>query len=238
MAEGTKAKPKVAVLGASSSRIGGGDQRRSGMTKRGGSAEYIAGWKTADDWRNLRGQLQGQDPPWKKTFEDYFVTRLSLRYINPIKILQEHGTFQGEGFSIVAIQCTLIEFLAAARAGKGYRLPRKGEQPLGEFEYSKSADMFVKFLSENEPFSDAFTPELAQDFYSSVRCGLLHEARTKDGWIIWAKGEGIIDAEQKIVHRDNMQLAIETYVAAYGKELQLDVALQAAFIRKFDALTL
>ncbi|NKL74801.1 hypothetical protein GFM09_37475 [Rhizobium leguminosarum bv. viciae] len=206
------------------------------MMRGAGTAEYIAGWKTAEDWRRSRGQLHGPGAPWKKAFEEYFVARLTLRYLNPIKLLQEHGTFQGEGFSIVAIQCTLIEFLAATRAGKGYRLPKRGEPALGEFEYSKSAEMFIAFLSQIEPFSKDFSPDLAQDFYSSVRCGLLHEARTKDGWTIWARGEGIIDPDRKVVHRDNMQSAIETYVANYGKELLADAKLQAAFVRKFDAL--
>lgn len=106
----------------------------------------------------FQGQLHGQGAPWKKAFEEYFVVRLSLRYLNPIKLLQEHGTFQGEGFSIVAIQCTLIEFLAAARAGKGYRLPKRGEPALGEFEYSKSAEMFIAFLSQIEPFLEPLRP--------------------------------------------------------------------------------
>jgi hypothetical protein len=68
---------------------------------------YIAGWKTPDDWRDFRVILikESNQELWKQAFEEYFQERLNLRYFNPIKILQETGTFAGEGFSIMAILC-------------------------------------------------------------------------------------------------------------------------------------
>lgn len=65
----------------------------------------IAGSLTPDDWRKFRATLTPGSVPdlWKKAFGDYFDTRLSLRYLGPIKTLQNNGTFQGEGFSIAAI---------------------------------------------------------------------------------------------------------------------------------------
>lgn len=93
----------------------------------------IAGWKTVDDWTGLRTQLlaAANDSLWTTAFKDFFLSRLSLRYLNPIKVLQENGTFQGEGFSIVAIQCALIEFLESTLQGRSYRYPRKGDPPVG-----------------------------------------------------------------------------------------------------------
>jgi hypothetical protein len=72
---------------------------------------YIAGWKTATDWAALRNTLVvgGEAEAWQRAFHEYFRTRLDLRYLNPIRVLQEDGTFQGEGFSILALQCTLID---------------------------------------------------------------------------------------------------------------------------------
>jgi hypothetical protein len=212
----------------------------------------IAGSLSADDWWNLRKTLSpGADQAiWKKTFSDYYRQRLSLRYLEPIKTLQENGTFQGEGFSIVAIQCTLIEFLASTIEGKHYRQrPKKGEPPLSIYEYSNSGDMFVRLLSGHRPFKKFFDQETAQDFYENVRCPLLHEARTKNGWSIWAFNfdPGIspelralhsppIDPKRKIIFRDNLQLLFLQFVDEYGADLISDVNLQAAFIRKFDNL--
>jgi hypothetical protein len=71
---------------------------------------YIAGSLTTEDWNKFKVALTpgGDAAVWEKAFEDYLYGRLSSRYLNPIKILQDNGTFQGEGFSIAAIQCSPI----------------------------------------------------------------------------------------------------------------------------------
>ena len=204
------------------------------------SAEtYVAGWKSDKDWLALRPRLvAGADnDTWKAVFEDYFRPRLALRYLDPTKVLQDNGTFQGEGFSIAAIQCTLIEFLESTRQGLKYRYLRNGEQ-LGPNEYSSSKSIFVAFLRTREPFSNTFDNISAVDFYAGVRCGLLHEAQTKNGWKIWAKGpDGIVaDVKERIVYRDNFQSALLSYVESYKDILLLDAEIQSAFVRKFDSL--
>jgi hypothetical protein len=199
----------------------------------------IAGWKTAEDWRVLRRALVigGSAEPWKQAFADFFQTRLHLRYLNPIKVLQDHGTLQGEGFSILAIQCTLVEFLESTLQGIKYRHLQRGEA-LCPYEYSSSRDIFVRFLVNRNPFSKEFDNRLALDFYAGVRCGLLHEARTKAGWKVWAKGPNaaVIDRARRIVYRDNFQDALETFIASYANTLPSDTTLQDAFVRKFDDL--
>lgn len=58
---------------------------------------YIAGSRTAKDWNVFRAKLSllGADPAlWHKAFDDYFYERLSLRYLEPIKVLQDNGTYQ------------------------------------------------------------------------------------------------------------------------------------------------
>jgi len=81
-----------------------------------------------------------------------------------------------------------------------YRCRRKADPPLGKYEYSDSGNMFVQFLSNRKPFSNVFDKKLGREFYANVRCGLLHEARTKDGWTIWAKGPAnmLVSASTKI----------------------------------------
>lgn len=203
------------------------------------NATFVAGWKTDKDWAAFRASLiaGASTSAWEAAFEDYFRPRLALRYLDPIKVLQENGTYQGEGFSIAAIQCTLIEFLESCRQGLKYRHLRNGEQ-LGPNEYSSSKSIFVTFLRDRDPFSKTFDETSAADFYASVRCGLLHEAQTKNGWKIMAKGsDGIVaDVKERIVYRDNFQSALLAYVESYKSALLLDAALQSAFVRKFDSL--
>jgi len=198
--------------------------------------DYIAGWNKRDAWQALRGRLVPGNPDgWGEAYTDYYKERLDLRYLNPIKIMQEHGTFVGEGFAIAAIQCTLIEFLESTEQGKNFVY---GKKP-GQYEYGISQDVFVSFLTNRQPFKGAFTEVSAKDFYVGVRCGLLHEAQTKNGWRIWGgnalQGQ-IVDANKRVVNRDNFQAALLAYIDDYGARLPNDAALQAAFIRKLDAL--
>ncbi|MBX4967799.1 hypothetical protein [Rhizobium binae] len=86
------------------------------------SRTYIAGKLTGDDWRKCKAKLVvgADEEDWASAYQDFFRQRLKLRYLDPIKLLGAPGGWQGEGFSIVSIQCALIEFLAASRSGKNY----------------------------------------------------------------------------------------------------------------------
>lgn len=207
------------------------------MSKAEDSKTHIAGKLTGDDWRKFKEKLVvgGDHEIWASAFEDFFRQRLKLRYLDPIELLGAPGGWQGEGFSVVSIQCALIEFLAATRSGKNYRFLRKGDV-LGPHDYSSSSALFQDFLSGVAPFSTAFDADSAKDFYQSIRCALLHEARTRNGWRIWVSGPKPIDPARKIVYRDALQAAILTFVDDYGRALLTSPLLQEAFIRKFDDL--
>ncbi len=198
---------------------------------------YIAGRKKPSDWRCFKDVLvtYPNTALWQQAFDDYFLQRLNLRYLNPIKILQENGTFEGEGFSIMAILCTLVEFLESTFRGLRYKFVRDKNE-LEPFEYNVSKEVFVDFLSKRTPFRDYFDEDLALEFYKNVRCGLLHESQTKGGWTIWAKSFNgvIVEENRKTIYRDNFRDAFDICIADYGKKLLSQRDLQAAFIRKFD----
>ncbi|OJX47832.1 MAG: hypothetical protein BGO81_00245 [Devosia sp. 66-22] len=92
---------------------------------------------------------------------------------------------------------------------------------------------------EEEPFSASFTThQRANDFYTDIRCGLVHEGQTKNAWRI-GRGQAtdpLIDFERKAIYRDVMQQQIEAYLDRYCHQLASTVALQEAFVRKFDYL--
>jgi len=181
--------------------------------------------------------IGGTPEKWEQAYSEYLIPRLNLRYLNQVKLLQEHGTFRGEGFSIMTILCSLIEFLESTYQGKIYRYLQRG-QKLGQNEYSSSKSMFISFLENREPFCQEFTNGLSVEFYTCIRCGLMHEATTKNGWRIWAKSPNgkIINVVKKIVYRDNFEKAINEYIKIYGQELKDTEALHAAFVLKFDNL--
>jgi hypothetical protein len=205
----------------------------------GNEPTYLSGSKTVTDWLAARESLNSYsgDVAWAKVYQDYFRDRLELRYLKPIRILQTHGSLRGEGFAIVAIQCSLIEFLESTVQGTKYRYLRHNER-LRDHEYSSSGDVFVKFLCERDPFKSHFDKALAEDFYKNVRCGVLHEARTRNGWRVWAGGvdSPMISREQKVIYRDGLQAGLLSFIDWYGNALLERVEFRDAFIRKFDDL--
>ncbi|MBY3115644.1 hypothetical protein [Rhizobium laguerreae] len=201
----------------------------------------IAGKKTVADWTAMKARLSGGPDPaaWTDAFKVFFKARLESRYFEPIRAIGTIEKDAGEGFAIVALHCSLIEFLAATLEGKTYKYQRNGKPGLEEFEYSNSSEMFVRFLESNEPFKSMFSDAgAAQGFYSNVRCGLLHEARTKGTWRIQVSDSAkqAIDVAGSIVYRNKMQAVFDQFVDWYGKQLSTNAEVQRAFIRKFDSL--
>ena len=200
----------------------------------------IGGSKTCGNWREFRGSLipGGHQAPWKAAFVDYFRPRLQLRYFDSIELLKRLGSNQGEGFSIAAIHCTLIEFLESTVQGINYRHVQR-DADLGLNEYRKSGPVFVAFLTKREPFKQCFRNDaLGWKFYTNVRCGLLHEARTKSGWRILANGpsDTIANTDDHILYRNNFHAAVLRFIEWYRVALVSDILLQKAFVRKLDDL--
>ena len=200
----------------------------------------IAGSRTIADWHTCKATLKVGEAPelWTIAFRDFFQERLQTRYFKPIQAIDSICLSQGEGFSIVAIQCSLIEFLGSTLEGTSYKYRPDKKVPLGQFEYDDSSKLFVNFLTTALPFKNSFSKADAQDFYKSVRCGLLHEARTKNGWtVLSTKAPGaFIDAGNKTIYRRDLQNAFVAFSDLYGNSLPSQNMLQEAFIRKFDSL--
>lgn len=195
----------------------------------------ISSLKTVADWKAICPSLRaGADvATWTEVIRDFFRDRLQTRYLDPIAAIPRLR--KGEGFAIVALQCSLVEFLEGCYRGINYKF----KNPVPPYEYNRSGEIFVSFLTERRPFNAYFTtPALAQDFYESVRCGILHEARTKGDWLVWAASSTrkIIDTNGPILYRDDFQAALVEYIDAYCAAVPLDPDRQAAFVRKYEHL--
>jgi hypothetical protein len=172
---------------------------------------------------------------WSFGPEKFFLGRLTERYLRPVEILRDVGQWSGEGFAILTILCGIVEFLESTVQGVNYC--HAGEGPPGVHEYSSSSKLFTSFLTERPPFAEKFDDELAAQFYAQIRCGLLHEARTKGGWRIHAKSpnRSLVDRTERIVFRDDFLSALQDFVSSYSATLRTDPGQQDAFIRKFDS---
>jgi hypothetical protein len=203
----------------------------------------IAGKRTAKQWLSLRRMLKSNPSPrlWKFAFDKYHLARIETRYLEPIASIQKHDKETGAGFAIVALFCTLIEFLESCERGHNFCPPGT---PLKPKRYSygpgKAGRYFKRFLRNREPFRTLIPRYLAESFYADVRCGLLHEARTKGSWTVSARysSGAIVGGKpgKRIIYRNQLVPALRVYLNDYRSRLVKDEKTQKAFIRKWNHL--
>jgi hypothetical protein len=216
--------------------------------------------KEVDKWNNVRSKLDNNyshSEDWE-TAISIFDARIKDKYISPIDNLIGQNIRKGEGFVIVTIQCALIEAFAAFKEGLIYNHNKPSEGGLS-YEYKESRELFVRFLNSENVFKDIFyvknnggkqlnTPFSANQFYSQVRCSLMHEARTKGTWHINAtKKDDINDkrfikqkSKGNIIYRTLFQKVISDYFVEYKNQLkstnETSNVLRRYFARKMDDL--
>lgn len=213
------------------------------MAKRIEDNVKISNTFTVEDWKKEREilikDIHNQNHNlniWDNAY-GYFYERIKTRFFDPIHSILVNGNNLGEGFSVVALQCVLIEFLEAFYQGKIYTT-KNNLQP---YEYKSSEGLFINFLTNHKPFSNYFTQEIATFFYNNIRCGLVHEARTKKSTKIRVSNntDQLIELEddnlnKMVIYRENFQKALIQYLENYKDELLQNRNLMINFIRKFD----
>jgi len=129
---------------------------------------------------------------------DFILERFSERYINPITILDRT---EKHGFSIMAISCLMIESLESFKNG-------------WEDTRNKSEKAFKSFFAREKEF-ELFKP-ISGQFYKNVRCGILHQSETTDGWKIRRDGN-LYERETKTINAtaflDKLETTLKKYVA-------------------------
>ncbi len=189
------------------------------------------------------------------------MNRFKTKYFEPIEKLIEQDWLQGEGFTILTVQCSLIEAFATLRTGQIYTHSRQAAAAK-KYYYFESKRIFTEFLKSEAIFENIFwaadatqangkaktAPFNADSFYSDVRCGLIHEARTKGQWIINADTSSVADQTKKIfivqdghkfkIYRTILHYRLKSYLEQYGEELRdpKNTKLRKYFARKMDHL--
>lgn len=211
-------------------------------------------------WKKLRIDLNNSyeyNEKWDKVI-NLFKQRIDNFYFEPIQKILNPNLRKGEGFAIVTLQCALIEMLAAFKYGKIHNRSKKESDP--SYEYRDSAKYFLKFLKTESLFENHFftlhrngvkqgnQPYKAEDFYNNVRCGLMHEARTKKDWLITAKKQTVTPNKifietntenNKEIHRTNLHAALKeyfnnSYISELKKESKEGNKLRRFLARKLD----
>ena len=193
---------------------------------------------SVSDWQKHKVSLASNMDDcalWNQAL-DVFESRMDERYIEPVQEMQNNLNSTGEGFSVVAILCSLIEALETFYEGKCFN----PDGPANDYEYGNgcSGQLFTSFLKNKSPFSNSFNQNLAIDFYKNVRCALLHEAMTRNGWVIRVDTNSLIDirGNKKILNRNILLAEIKDYIKEYRTSVLQSSVRKQAFIRKMDGI--
>lgn len=122
----------------------------------------------------------------RKKISDFILERFTERYITPLQC----NASRKHGFCTMAISCLMIEALESFRQGWPDTIERgKGQKAFRFF--------FQRCSEQNSELVIFF--EHACNFYKGVRCGILHQAETTNGWRIRRSGS-IFDPDTKTIN--------------------------------------
>jgi len=128
--------------------------------------------------------------------------RFTERYITPLQV----DLNRKHGFSLMAISCLMIEALHSFHEG----------WPDSE---GKSKRAFREFFANNPEFA-VFEP-YAVAFWKNVRCGILHQAETTQGWRIHRKGP-LFEPTTRIINATLFHNTLEGSLARYCDRLETE----------------
>lgn len=169
----------------------------------------ISNW-TSEHWAKL--DLATEDG-WKTAIE-IFEDRVQYRYLDAVQSLKTeddayYWKYQRRrfGFAVMALDCLLLETLA--QFYEGLRDSDEARKVLGQ----NNTEFYVGFLSKSSlVLRNSFDEEKARIFYKTIRCGILHQAETKNSTTI----RYVNDSERSIpleLSKDKIGLVI--YWAAF-----------------------
>lgn len=177
---------------------------------------------TVTDWQSLDFSKEGD---WQKAV-DILEDRIRGRFLDQIACIR--GALFA-GFTVMALDCLLIETLQQFREGVH-------ETPQGE-----SREYFRRFLTQTA-FREQFDEQMAECFYTHIRCGILHQAEIKGSSRIRIDTPDLVRwAEDKrglVINRDQFHQKLievfEDYLALLRDPQHQD--LRKKFRAKMDAI--
>lgn len=188
----------------------------------------IAGNLTVNDWKDIKEKLETPNNKLWGLAAHFFEERIKTRYLDPIHAIQKLCKKNGEGFAMVNLQCSLIETFECFINGWLFYFDdecnecKRGKNRIYwknayEEEINKNnKEIFISFFNR---FNNQFKID-GEDFYTNVRCGLLHETQTKGNWVIRAteKDTKRCDEEDRgkyIIYRNNFQDQLKELLEEY-----------------------
>jgi hypothetical protein len=175
---------------------------------------YIAPGVPDKEYKRLKLD-DNNSADWERAIE-IFKLRILSRYLEPVDLLIKEDNKRSPidrryGFSILAIDCLLIETIQSFREG------------LTDTK-NRSKNIFVNFLTQRKSFKDHFNKDDAEKFYYDFRCGILHQAEIMGDSLLWSVGmiRGKKSDGTPYINRTKIHELIKNEVDLYCDELRIN----------------
>lgn len=153
--------------------------------------------------------------------------RLYGRYLKPFDFKDnQYEKSYKNGFAIMANCCLLIEAIISFKEPTLKSTFGKSERCFGIF--FTSEDKFKEFksggltLAEYRDFTIGMTKNnkgIPQEFYQSVRCGILHSGETRNSWKITRNGD-FFDEPNRRINATKFLNRLKSVISGFKKELE------------------
>ncbi len=136
----------------------------------------------------------------REKIADFIMERFTERYITPLRGNRDRK----HGFCTMAICCLMIEALESFWRG-------------WDHSNGKSESAFCFFFDRSSNLS--VFRGYASDFYKHVRCGILHQAETTNGWRVRRDGP-LLDLATKTINATKFHDEMESCLLKYTDTLK------------------
>lgn len=147
----------------------------------------------------LKSWIDDKSDDSKNHIIDLIKHRFENRYLKHMKVKEVDS-----GFLIIAVCCFVIETLQSFREGV-------------KDTNGKGKRMFRNFFKNDKDFFPGFY-ELDNQFYTDIRCGILHQSETKNAWRILRSGK-LLDTTAFSINARLFIKALDKSVNKYFDEL-------------------
>lgn len=148
----------------------------------------------------------------RKKISKFVYNRFYRRYLMPF---DEVDTDFNSGFAQMAVCCLMIEAMESFRHGweDTNKLKDNHNKKI------KGGTIFGDFFQHYPEFI-AFK-DLGDEFYDSIRCGILHQAETRNGWRLVREDKyPLLNKEKRIIHSARFRYRMKTSLRKYCRELE------------------
>lgn len=159
----------------------------------------------------------------KENLANFIYDRLYERYIKPFDYpSDDYIKNYKNGFAIMTSCCLLIETYVSFTNKNFRNTTSQSGRAFGFFFTSESrfSDLAAGGKTKDGAIANKKDGGLPNDFYENVRCGILHNAETKNGWTITRERDAhYFDPKTKIINATKFANRLKEVLKDYKKNL-------------------